>query len=322
MGKITFHVDLDNRVKKDGTQNIQLRITQAKKKLRVAVGFSVQKIHWNDEKKEVRRTHPLHSQINNTIKSKLLEVERTYLKSQVTSRKVTASTLQKQLKKEIAGESFVQYSKLRAQQITNPSSRSACKSVLSNLDVYLKGKDLLFEEIDYDWIKDYERYLKKLSNATNTIYNNLKPLKASYNEAIKSGLFVPDKMSPWMRYEGKKAKSVRTRLTIEQIALLEKLNLRPGTNKFQAHNFFLFSFYLQGMRVSDVLQLKWANIINERLEYKASKTEKSRSKKIIQKAAEILNIYRKPRQKPTENIFPFLKDLKERQFADDVWRKN
>lgn len=30
MGKITFYVELDNLVKKDGIQNIQIQITQAK----------------------------------------------------------------------------------------------------------------------------------------------------------------------------------------------------------------------------------------------------------------------------------------------------
>lgn len=320
MGKISFHLELDNRVKKDGTQNIQLRITQAKKMLRVAVGFSILKKDWNDEKKEVRKSHPYYNQINTAIKAKMLEVESVYLKSQFGSRKVTASTLQKQLKKEIVGSSFLEYSKQRASKILNPSTKSTCVAVLNKLEVYLKGKDLLFEEVDYDFIKDYERYLAKLGNATNTVHNNMKTLKACYNDAIRSGVFEPEKMSPWMRYKGKKAKSVRTRLTVEQISLLEKLDLRPGTNKDHARNFFLFSFYLQGMRVSDVLQLRWSNIINDRLDYTASKTQKSRSKKLIQKAVDILAIYRKPKQKSTEYIFPFLKEKKS-QFTEEIWRK-
>lgn len=91
----------------------------------------------------MRRTHPLHAQINNSTKAKLLEVEHSYLKSQVTNRKVTASTLQKQLKKEIAGDSFLEYSFLRADKILNPGTRKGCISVLNKLKVYMKGKDLL-----------------------------------------------------------------------------------------------------------------------------------------------------------------------------------
>jgi integrase len=78
---------------------------------------------------------------------------------------------------------------------------------------------------------------------------------------------------------------------------------------------------MQGMRVSDVLQLRWSNIVNERLDYTAGKTQKSRSKKIIKRAGDILNLYRKPKQKPTDSIFPFLKDLKKSQFTPEAWRK-
>ncbi|MEI7581925.1 site-specific integrase [Runella sp.] len=321
MSKISFHVELDNRVKKDGTQNIQIRITQAKKMLRVSVGASVEKKYWNDEKKEVRKRHPHCPQINTSIKAKLLERETTYLKGQFGTKKVTASTLQKQLKKEIVGESFLEYSRTRASKIPNPSTKSTTIAILNKLEVYLKGKDLLFPEIDYDWIKDYERYLVKLGNVTNTVHNNLEILKACYNDAIRSGVFEPEKMSPWMRYKGKKAKTSRTRLTEAQISQLERLDLRPGTNKFHARNFFLFAFYMQGMRVSDVLQLRWSNIVNERLDYTAGKTQKSRSKKIIKRAGDILNLYRKPKQKHTDFIFPFLKDLKKSQFTPEAWRK-
>lgn len=321
MGKISFHVELDNRVKKDGTQNIQLRITQAKKMRRVAIGYSILKKDWNPEKKEVRKSNPLYLQINAATKAKLMEVEHTYLKSQVTNKKATAATLQKQLRKQIVGGSFMEYAHQRAEKIPNPSTKSTCVAVLHKLQVFLKGQDLFFDEITYDWIKDYERYLARLGNGTNTIHNNLKIIKATYNDAIKSGVYEPEKMSPWVRYKAKKEKSVRTRLSIEQIALLEKLDLQINSNKYHARNFFLFSFYMQGMRVSDALQLRWVNVNHDRLEYKASKTKKSRSKKIINKAADILNLYRKPKQKNTDWIFPFLKDLKPSQFSDEHWRK-
>lgn len=321
MSKISFHVELDNRVKKDGTQNIQLRITQARKMYRVSIGHSIEKRHWNEEKKEVRKTHPQHLLINAATKAKILEVEKTYLKSQVGGKKVSASTLKKQLKKEIIGDSFLEYAKLRSNKIDNPSTKRTAIAIINKLEVFLKGNDLLFEEITYDWIKEYERYLKSLGNSVNTIHNNLKILKATYNDAIKSEVYEPEKLSPWSKHSAKKSKTIRTRLTLNQIHQLEKLDLQEGTNKDHARNFFLFSFFMQGMRVTDVLQLCWSNIVNGRLEYTASKTQKARSKKMSTQALAIVEKYRKPFLNNSEYIFPFLKKYQKKKLDKDVWRK-
>lgn len=150
-------------------------------------------------KKEVRKTHPQYLLINAATKAKILEVEKTYLKSQVGGKKVSASALKKQLKKEIVGVSFIEYAQVRIGKIDNPSTKRTAIAIINKLETFLKGNDLLFEEItidSIDWIKEYERYLKKLGNSINTIHNNLKIIKATYNDAIKSEVFEPDKISP------------------------------------------------------------------------------------------------------------------------------
>jgi hypothetical protein len=79
MGNITFHTELDN-YKKKGTSNIQIRVTPHRKAKRITIGVSVLAEHWNPKKGEVRKYNPKYRQINAIIRSRLVDLERSYLK--------------------------------------------------------------------------------------------------------------------------------------------------------------------------------------------------------------------------------------------------
>ena len=89
-----------------------------------------------------------------------------------------------------------------------------------------------------------------------------------------------------------------------------ELDLEQGTQIWHSRNIFLFSFYLAGMRISDVLNLRWNSIIDDRLFYKMSKNNKVDSIKIPEKAFEILETYRNQQRYATDLIFPDLKEVK------------
>lgn len=61
-------------------------------------------------------------------------------------------------------------------------------------------------------------------------------------------------------------------LSINDISALEQVSLDGKAH--HARNLFLFSFYFAGMRVSDILKLKWSDIQDGRLYYKMGKNEK------------------------------------------------
>lgn len=317
---ITFHFTLDSYVQADGTQKIMLRITQNRTHKYVQVGYSVKAQDWNKEKKEVRKSHKLAAQINMAMQAKLLEVQKEYLKGRAESRPVTAGELQRKLKKEILGDSFINFARKRILNMPSPKTQDMQTAVINKLVEYLKGKDLIFPEVNYDFLKAYERHLKNIGNGTNTIHANMKTLRAIYNEAIRGRHYRPsDPVSPFHEYKAKKVKSKRTRLKLEDIIRIENLVVRPGIRRYDAKNAFLFSYYTQGMRVGDLLQLRWRDIKGQYIYYEAGKTEKARPRKLIQKALAILDYYRKPNQKPDDYIFPFLQGKSQRTHTAKEW---
>jgi hypothetical protein len=235
MSDITFHCELDPYEKKDGTHTIQIRITQLRKKRRISSGISVSATNWNANKEEVRKSDKLYAQKNAALHSKILQLQHEYLKVTASKRVATAAGLISKVRREVLGDSYLDYSARRIAQQKSPHTRKAQNSIIDKLREYLGARrDLLFMEIDFDFLSGYIRHLENLGNGPNTIHANFKTLKAIYNHAVKAGHFEPDRISPFVRFSLKKEKSKRAKLSEKDILAMERLTIRPGINKFHA----------------------------------------------------------------------------------------
>jgi len=101
--------------------------------------------------------------------------------------------------------------------------------------------------------------------------------------------------------------SKKEKLDLVEIQKMEDLKLFPNEFIFHVRNAFIFSLYNAGIRIGDLLQLKWCNIQEDgRLEYFMGKTGKERSIKLLPPALKILKLYESSKEKETDYIFPFL----------------
>lgn len=90
--------------------------------------------------------------------------------------------------------------------------------------------------------------------------------------------------------------------------MLEEVDLSNFDNRHLSRNIWLVSFYFAGMRISDVLRLKWSDFKDGRLHYKMGKNEKGGSFLVPEKANQILEQYKNDEPKH-DFVFPFLKVL-------------
>ena len=86
-------------------------------------------------------------------------------------------------------------------------------------------------------------------------------------------------------------------------------------------NVWLISFYFAGIRISDVVKLKWSDFKNGRLYYVMNKNEKPISLKVPVKAEGILSFYRISKNENKGFVFPFLK-LANINDPEDVFTKS
>jgi integrase/recombinase XerD len=176
-------------------------------------------------------------------------------------------------------------------------------TIYNSIIEFHKSENLQFQEIDRAFLKKYEEYLLKNGKVQNTIAGYTTKIRATFNRAIEEAIISPAD-SPFLTYKIKHGVVNKERLDINQIALIENLDLPTEQKIHHARNAFIFAFYAAGMRVSDVLMLKWKSISNGKLSYVMIKTKKSHSLTLPKQAMVILDQYDKG--EPDDFVFPFM----------------
>jgi len=216
------------------------------------------------------------------------------------------------IKEEIMGkpaEDFIAFAHVQIQRLEQAEKERTAeryRSITNKLKRYLKGRNFTFDDLTVPFLHDYEAYLKSIGNDVNTIHTNLKTIRAILYTAIKEDRF-PQEKNPFFRFKLKKAPTKKERLNTNEIKLIANLKLKEGTNIYHTRNAFLFSYYCAGIRVGDLLQLKWENVKGI-LDYQMGKTKQFRRLKLVKQAQQILDIYRDDSNKLSDFIFPFLKN--------------
>lgn len=323
----TFNLELNPKPSKNKTYTVLLRITQDRKHKRIKTSIEVnKKSDFNPKAKHgfwIRTSEPKHKKWNETLEKELEEAKETYRdlrQKGLASKELIKSALNAA---EIS-PSFLDFAKKRSEAIYNEGGYRNYKKYVgfrNKLENYLKSlnkEDLLFSEITPAFLSKFEAYLHTLRNVRNpeaklhhnTIEVNFNIFKALVNRAMATEGMVGTEKNPFIGFDyGKTIKTVKDKLDEKEIKAIEDLDLKKGTLIWHCRNYFLFSYYLAGIRAGDLIQLRWNNITADgRLEYRMSKTKNDRSIKLHQKAKAILQHYYNEEINPSDYIFPLLKN--------------
>lgn len=224
----------------------------------------------------------------------------------------------KKIKKAILGNEPVSIIKYAEKLLTDLQSKgklgtyNRLKSVLTKLKTYLKTDDINFDDFDLSLLQKYERYLRDdLKNAPNTIHSNLKIFRRLFNSAIREELIEPN-LNPFSKFKMSTEKTKKEFLTEDELKAIEDLDLKEGTVMYHHRNMYIFASYAGGIRISDLLQLRWQNFDISHITLYTQKTKDTIHIKLPTKALEILKLYAllQPDRNSTDFIFPlFLNNL-------------
>jgi integrase len=170
---------------------------------------------------------------------------------------------------------------------------TADKPRVSHFKDFLNGSDIAFSDITISLLEQFKVYLKSvLKIGDRTIMNHLVVVRSVFSQAMKAGI-VDVRFYPFGagKIQIKFPDSLKIGLSPEEVKAIEQADLPIGSNAHHARNLWLFSFYLAGMRVSDVFRLKWSDIHGDRLHYSMGKNAKGGSLKVPEKVLEILSQY-------------------------------
>lgn len=268
---MNFQFQLREYKKKDETQTIRLCFFTSSKDVQyLDIGVSILKSQWN-EKKQVVKKHPLEEQLNASLNALANEVKMLYYKNEGTSAKRLIQIYRNS--KKYDSSSLINFYQSIIDEIRIKGAIRTAKTQQHYLDKLCKFASYLsFSDISPLWAKEYELWMMKRGNNQNTIASNFKGLNSILNKAVKMGLI---EKKPLKGYEIKTVNSKKEVLSIEDISTLEQYEITPHfKGMILARDMFLFSFYMAGMRFSDVCKLKWESVTNTEIVYTMGKSEK------------------------------------------------
>lgn len=300
----------EEKVNAKGLAPIYLRIIKDRKTKFVALGVYIKPIDWNPITGKVKKSHPNSGRMNSFLAQKEAEAEGIALEMQTKSKSVSTHKIKENILGKSSPEFFVYAEKylssLKAGGKIGTYKRA--KTVITKLKEFTKGKHLFFDDFTVSFLKEYEDHLLiNLRNKTNTVHANLKLIRTILNNATSEDL-IQSESNPFNRYKLRTEATERAYLTEMELKAIEDLAL-PEKSMINHHrNIYVFAAYAGGMRVSDILKLKWSNFDGEKINIQIHKTKTQLSIKLPDAALQILNLYRGSSMNTTDSyIFPLLK---------------
>lgn len=312
----------------NGTHPILIRISANRKSSYVSTGYSVKEENWDEENKRLVETrskeHPERKilsnakAINTDIELQVSKVIQAKQDISMTEQPQTSIIIKNKIDaKYTASENFLEYGKIQVQLLRDRAKvRTAknCTSVLKRISEYLSGKPLLFSDITVSFLAQYEAFLIKDGLIPNTVSTHFKIIRSILYKAMnETEPLFPQEKNPFFKIKIKKAKTKKETLSQKDIDKLINAKLKiPEQQKLaDVRNYYLFSYYNAGIRISDLIQLKIKDIIDNRLHYEMGKTGHFKSIKLQNEPKKILKYYKRKYAKPEDYLFPILENGKD-----------
>jgi integrase len=338
----SLKIVLRKEEKQDGTFPFAIRITVNRKSSYVYLNYSIHPDFWDEKEQRVKKSYPNAKRLNNFLLKKLSEATDKALEIETKQEQASAKAVREKIKPNVGVTFFPQaqsyLDNLKAGGKYN--QYTADKPRIGHFREFLKDQDIAFSDLTVGlldrfviWLKTYHKLEPKKKPAApdadnpkkrvrksiakpkkamgeRTIVNHLATIRSIFAHARRNKVITKDQ-SPFGGDDGIQIKfpdTSKAGLSPEDVCLLETVELLDPRHD-HARKVWLFSFYFAGMRVSDVLRLKWSDFQNYRLHYSMGKNDKGGSLKTPDKAIAILKHFEQFKESSDDLIFPELKGV-------------
>ena len=333
----TVKIVLRKKKNQNGTSPLALRITKDRKTSFIHLGYHILEKDWDATTQRVRKSHSNAARLNNILMKKLADASNVVLEIDAQEKELSSNALKRKIKPSsdsmfFQADTYLLQLKKAGNFNVWQSRRSLIRifkefvlgtdAILDDLPLksrsrkrisrqrILPGSDVPFRQIDVSLINRFKVYLKADRVISDmSIMNYMAMIQKVFLQAIADGV-VEEKFLPFGKdkIRIKRPESQKIGLLREDVEKLETVELLHPSHQ-QVRDLWLISFYFAGMRVSDVLQLRWSDFRGGRLYYVMDKNSKPGSLKIPEKAERILERYAPLKAHAGDFVFSYLKGL-------------
>jgi integrase len=296
----------------NGEHPLMLRVSKNGVRKYVSIGISCKEKDWDNIKNLPKKGHPNKDVIDSIISKTIKKYKDKVMDYRHEGLDFTPDVLIAEANAQKKKTTVFKYFELKIQQFKESHKIGNAKVYHDTYNQLLKftdNKDLTFSQLDVGFLTKLENALRAKGLTDNAISVRFRTFRALYNFAIAEN-YVKKETYPFEKFkisEKFNTKTQKRAITKDEIKKLEAYELTAGSAAFEAQQYFLFSYYGQGINFVDIAHLKWKNLINGRVFYKRAKTGNELSFKLNDYANNIIEYWKPITMKTKESyIFPIL----------------
>ena len=293
---------------KSGELPLKIRICKDRKTRYINLGVSTKAEYWDFEKNQPKSICPDREMLEKLIANKISEVKSKIVELKSEDKEFSATTLVEKVsnpsKTITVGELFKQHIHCLEEE-KRTGYRLSIQQTYNSLTKFNRHLDIPFSEIDCNWLKRYETWLRRQGKSENTIGIRFRNIRMIFNLAMNMELIKPENY-PFKKFKVSKLYQDTAKRALNKEEVLSIINYPIiGTDYYTklAINLFTFSYFMGGINFVDMAYLTENNIIKNRLIYHRRKTGKLINLPMQQKAYMVLKEYEKSNE---PYLFPVL----------------
>ena len=264
---------------KTGELPLKIKVCKDRKTRYINLGVSTKAEHWDFEKNQPKSTCPDRELLEKLISSKISEVKSKIVELKSEDKEFSATTLVDKVSNPVrlvtVGELFKQYlSRLEEEKRTG--YRLSIQQTYNSLIKFNRHLDIPFSEMDCNWLRRYETWLRKQGKSENTIGLRFRNIRTIFNLAIDMEL-VKQEDYPFKKFKVAKLHQETAKRALSKDEILAVTNYPTDGKDFYtrlAVALFTFSYFMGGINFVDMAYLTDKNITEGRLIYHRKKTSK------------------------------------------------
>ncbi|MFI3261326.1 MAG: site-specific integrase, partial [Rikenellaceae bacterium] len=261
MAKIiySFVYNRKGKLLKDGTAPVSVCAYLNGKRKYFATDIKLKPEQWDKRRQKVKTTAPNYIQRNTYLSDFVAKLERFELEQLESGKVVTLDFMTDALQPKEDHSDFLLFFKTESanKKTITEDTRRVYNSVYRHLTMFRKR--ILIDDLNYQFLHEFEGYLLSKGINTNTTGKYLKTVKTVVNMAINYG-YMDYNNYPFRNFVIRSAPSSRTFLTPEEIERIEALQIPAEKINLQiVKDMYLFAVY-SGLRFSDIVRLRPENL--------------------------------------------------------------
>lgn len=324
----TLHYILSSHEKSNGMYSVRLRITHNRKPNYLPTSWEVFAKDWNKDSGFARegKGNPSGKLMNHNLREYMNEISNKILDLERKNSNLTISHMMDQLQGKVSVdamevmqdyvEGFKEKGKLNNYDTAVSRMHNVQRFVNGRkLEKGEKSKRVLFEDINEMWLNRFKAWMEGAGSknsssgyAGKTVQVTMEFIRTIVLIGVRMGA-VKKEENPFRDYRIKRAKEKKekTPLVREEIDMIRSLLIDEKIDFWTYHtrNAWLYSLGYVGVRVSDVIMLRWKSIYQSTIRTIARKSNDFISINVQGEVQDIIKLYTPKKINPEGFVFPF-----------------